>query len=56
MENSRKVNPSNLMTVSDFAKSKGVTRQAVYHWIREKKLNKIQFLGKSFVDKSTFIK
>jgi excisionase family DNA binding protein len=47
------INPANLMTVQDYAKFIGVERQTVYNWIKEGKLKQVEFLGKSFVDKST---
>lgn len=48
------INPKNLMSINDFAKLKGVTRQTVYNWIEDKKVQKIEFLTKQFIDKSTF--
>ena len=48
------INPKNLMTVVDYAKSIGKERQTIYNWIKEKKIKKVNFLGKSFVDISTF--
>lgn len=47
------INPANLMTVADYARFMGVERQTVYNWIKDKKLKQVEFLGKSFVDKST---
>lgn len=47
-------NPVNLATAADFAKTKGVERQTVYNWIKDGRIKKVTFLGKSFVDKSTF--
>jgi excisionase family DNA binding protein len=49
------LNPTNLLTVENYAKSNAVTRQTVYNWIKEGKIKKVKFLGKSFVDKSTKI-
>ena len=46
-------NPVNLMTVENYAKDNSVTRQTVYNWIKEGKIKQVNFLGKSFVDKST---
>lgn len=53
MENRNVINPANLMTVQDYAKYIGVERQTVYNWIKEGTIKKVEFLGKSFVDKST---
>jgi excisionase family DNA binding protein len=47
------INPANLMTVADYAKFIRVERQTVYNWIKEGKIKQVEFLGKSFVDKST---
>ena len=47
------VNPSNLMTVSDFAKEQKVDRRTIYNWINEGKVKQVDFLKKSWVDKST---
>lgn len=47
------INPANLMTAADYAKFIGVERQTVYNWIKEGKIKQVEFLGKSFVDKST---
>lgn len=49
------INPSNLLTVGNYAKLNAITRQTVYNWIKEGKIQKVKFLGKSFVDKSTKI-
>ena len=49
------VNPANLLTVENYAKQNAITRQTVYNWIKEGKIQKVHFLGKSFVDKSTKI-
>jgi len=53
MENKKAPNPVNLMTVANYAIYAGVERQTVYNWIKEDKIKKVDFLGKSFVDKST---
>lgn len=47
------INPANLMTVADYAKFIGVERQTVYNWIKSGCIKQVNFLGKSFVDKST---
>lgn len=47
------INPANLMTVADYAKFMGVERQTVYNWIKSGNIKQVEFLGKSFVDKST---
>lgn len=50
----QKINPSNLMTVNDYAASKVITRQTVFNWLKSGKVKKVKFLGKEFIDKSTF--
>lgn len=54
MEKTTAINPANLATVADFAKQKCVERQTVYNWIKDGRIKKVFFLGKSFVDKTTF--
>lgn len=56
MTECKKINPANLLTVQEFAAREGVKRQTVYFWIKEKKVKKVSFLGKSWIDKSTFNK
>lgn len=48
------INPAMLATVAEYAKIRGVERQTVYNWIADGRIKKVIFLGKSFVDKSTF--
>jgi len=54
MNSETKINPANLATADKFAKDQNVTRQTVYNWIKDGRIKQITFLGKSFVDKSTF--
>lgn len=49
----KKINPQDLMTVNDFARRHGVTRQTVFNWVKDGKVKKAAFLGKEFIDKST---
>lgn len=44
------------MTVNNYAESMSITRQTVFNWVKEGKLKKVKFLGKEFIDKSTFKK
>ena len=44
---------SNLITISDYAKLRGVTRQTIYNWITEKNIKTVDLLGKQYIDKST---
>lgn len=53
MKTETPINPANLATVAEFAKSQCVERQTVYNWIKDGKVKMVTFLGKSFVDKST---
>lgn len=48
-----KINPQYLMTVVDFAKEQGVDRRTIYNWIKEGKVKQVDFLKKSWIDKST---
>ena len=47
---------SNLITISDYAKLRGVTIQTIYKWIAEKNIKTVDLLGKQYIDKSTAIK
>lgn len=47
------INPANLMSVNDFAKTQGVDRRTIYNWIGEGKVKQVEFLNKKWVDKST---
>lgn len=49
-----KIITSNLMTVNAYAIHKEVTRQTVFNWVKDGRLKKVKFLGKEFIDKSTF--
>ena len=49
-----KVVIQNIIGVEDYAKSKGVTIQTVYNWLKAGKVKKVQFMGKYFIDKSTY--
>lgn len=49
-----KINPKNLLSIPDYAKLMGVTIQTIYNWIRDGKVSKVKFLGKEFIDKSTY--
>lgn len=42
------------MTVNDYAVLMDVTRQTVFNWVKDGRLKKVKFLGKEFIDKSTF--
>lgn len=48
------INPENLMTVKDYAKSMKVTVKTIYNWLECGRVKKVSFLGVEFVDKSTF--
>lgn len=50
------LNTANLMSVSAFATTQGVDRRTVYNWINEKKVKQVEFLGKKWIDKSTYKK
>ena len=52
----KKVDPKNLMTVEDYARHIGKTRQTVYNHLKEGKVKMVDFLGRQFIDKSTAIK
>lgn len=48
-----KVDKSDLVTVTDFAKLKAVTRQTVYNWINEGRIKKEIIAGVTFVSLSS---
>lgn len=47
-----KVDPEDLLTVAQAAESRGVTRQAINHLIREGKLPVVEIAGRRFVKRS----
>jgi len=49
-----KINPNNLFTVADYARLQGKTVQTIYNWLKEGKVKTVTFLGREFVDKSTY--
>lgn len=49
-----KIDPRNLYTITDYHKMMGVTIQTIYRWIKEGKVKKVEFLGKEFIDKSSY--
>lgn len=48
------INPQHLLSIPDYAKIMGVTVQTVYNWIRDGRVSRVKFLGKYFIDKSTY--
>lgn len=50
------LNTANLMSVQDFATYQRVDRRTVYNWINNKTVKQVEFLGKKWVDKSSFKK
>jgi excisionase family DNA binding protein len=54
MEKQRKIEPSNLMTIKDYAQEMKVTKRTIYNWIDCGRVKKVMFLGVEFIDKSTF--
>jgi hypothetical protein len=51
MEN--KILPQNLLSVNDFARLTGKTRQTVLNWVNDGKVKRVEYLGKRWIDKST---
>lgn len=49
-----KINPINLMTVNDYARMMGKTPKTIYNWIEDKKIAQVDYLGKKWIDKSTY--
>jgi excisionase family DNA binding protein len=49
-----KPNPINLITVNDYSKVLGVNRRTVYNMINDGRIKQVDFLGKKWIDKSTF--
>jgi hypothetical protein len=52
-QSEKPINPINLMTVNDFALSIGKTRQTVFNMVKEGRVEKVSFLGKEWIDKTT---
>lgn len=50
----RKVEPKNLSTVEDYARIMGISIQTVYRWLKDGKVKKVEFLGREFIDRSTW--
>lgn len=53
MEKQQAINPKNLMSVNDFATMIGKTRQTVFNMVKEGRVEKVSYLGKEWIDKST---
>lgn len=49
-----KINPNNLYSIPDYARIQGKTIQTIYNWLKEGKVKTVTFLGKEFIDKSTY--
>lgn len=49
-----KVDPRNLISINEYASQSGKTVQTIYNWLKEGKIKKIKFLGKDFIDKSSY--
>lgn len=54
MSKSKKPKIADLLTVEQYAKLMGVTRQTIYNWIKDEKVKTVSFLGKDLIDKSTY--
>lgn len=54
MKEQKNPNPENLMTINDYAQSMGKSRRMIYYWIDSGIVELIPFLGKQFIDTSTF--
>lgn len=50
----QQINPSNLLAIKDYARFMGVERQTVYNWIKSGKVKRVEFIGKPFIDKSSY--
>ena len=48
-----KIDKSDLVTVTEFAKLRAISRQTVYNWITEKKIQKEEIAGVVFVKLSS---
>lgn len=44
----------NLMTIDAYARMMGKERRTIYNWIKEGIVQRVPFLGKQFIDKSTY--
>lgn len=56
MKKEIRINPQNLSTINDYHKLMGVSLQTVYRWLKDGKVKKIEFLGREFIDRSTYKK
>ena len=45
-----KIGDKKYMSIEDYAKQQGKTIQTIYNWIKEKKVNTRQLLGKTVVE------
>ena len=54
VKENKKIDPRNLKTVKQYSEMMGVTIQTVYRWLNDGKIKTVDFLGKAFIDKSTY--
>jgi hypothetical protein len=45
-----KIGNKNYLEIKDYAKSKGVTIQTIYNWIKEKKVKERRLMGKILIE------
>ena len=50
----KEINPKNLVTIKDLQKEWNITRRTIYYWLSKGMISRVQYLGTSFIDKSTF--
>jgi len=41
------------MSVNDYARIAGKTRQTIFNWVKDGRVKKVTYLGKEWIDKST---
>lgn len=46
---SKLIDRTSLISISDYADKEKVTRQTVYNWIKEKKIKSVEIAGKIFI-------
>lgn len=49
----KEIKAENLMTAAKYATTQGVDRRTIYNWIKNGLVEKVEYLGKSWIDIST---
>src|SRR5690606_25710600 len=51
--NDKKNNVDHLISATDLAKERNVSRKTIYNWLEDGKIKQVDYLGKKLFDKST---